>query len=242
VFTERGNANGHNRQPIVEVLAEETLLYSFLKIAVSRNQDAYINGSALCGPNPEHLAVHQNTEQFSLGCRRHLACLVKKKGPAIGSLKQTLTGSIRSRESSAFVSKKFALQEGLAESGAIDCDQRFLRPAAVSMNCPGDQFLARSRFAHDQDSCVRRGNSGNLFAHFFDFGTASENGVGPEEIANRGFEELILADQIRPLTSTAHGRSDDLRAERFRNEIKGSVPHALDGKFDRRDRSEKDHR
>src|SRR5450759_3185104 len=109
------------------------------------------------------------------------------------------------------------------------------------MNCPGYQFLARSSFAHNQDGCVRRGNAGDLLAYFLDFGAVPEDGVGPEEVADRGFEELIFANQIRPLTSAPHGRPDNLRAEGFCDEVKGSVPHALDSKLNRRDRGEEDY-
>jgi hypothetical protein len=55
------------------------------------------------------------------------------------------------------------------------------------MNCPRYQFFARSGFAHDQDSGIRWGNSGNLLAHRFDSGAASEDGVGSEKAANRRF-------------------------------------------------------
>lgn len=36
------------------------------------------------------------------------------------------------------------------------------------------------------------GNAGDLVVYFLDFGTISVDSVGPEEIADRGFEELIL--------------------------------------------------
>src|ERR1019366_1157401 len=101
-----------------------------------------------------------------------------------------------------------------------DCYQRFLGSAAVPMNCPGYKLLACSRFAYNQDSCVGRGNAGNLLAYFLDFGAVPEDSVGPEEISDRGFEELIFANQIRPLTSAPHRRPDNLRAERFCNEVK----------------------
>src|SRR5450755_879326 len=112
----------------------------------------------------------------------------------MSGLKQTLSGSIRARERSALVSKEFALKESFGERCAIDCNQRFLGPAAVPMNCPSDEFFARSSLAHNQDSCVRGGNAGDLLAYFLDFGAISVDSVGPEEIADGGFEELILAD------------------------------------------------
>jgi hypothetical protein len=62
------------------------------------------------------------------------------------------------------------------------------------VNCPGYKLLARSSFAYNQDSCVRRGNAGNLLAHFCNSGAVPEDSIGPEEITNGGFEELILAD------------------------------------------------
>ena len=109
------------------------------------------------------------------------------------------------------------------------------------MNCPGYEFLARSSFSDNQDSGVRRGNAGDLVAYFLDFSAVSEDSVGPDEIANGGLEELILADQIRALTSAPHGRPDNLRIERLCDEIKGSLPHALDSKLNGRDCGEEDY-
>src|SRR5450759_5331263 len=133
----------------------------------------------------------------------------------MGRLKQPLAGSIGTCKSSSFMSEEFALQESLSKSRAVDCNQRFLGPAAVPMNCPGYEFLARSSFAYNQDSCVRGGNACDLLAYFLDFGAVPEDGVGPEKIADGGFEELILPDQIRALTGAPHGCPHNLRIERF---------------------------
>src|SRR5579864_2276938 len=159
----------------------------------------------------------------------------------MGGLKKTLPGTICARERSTFVSKKFALQQSFRERRAIDCNQRFLCPATVSMNGPGYQLLARSSFTHDQDGCVRGSNASYLFTYLLDFGAVSENGVGPEQVADCGFEELILADQIRSFTSAPHGCPDNLGTERFGDEIKGSLPHALNGKLNRGNRREEDY-
>src|SRR6202158_946587 len=106
----------------------------------------------------------------------------------MGRLKQTLPGSICTLRSSAFMSEEFALQESFSESRTVDCNQRFLGPAAVPMNCPGYHFLARSSFAHNQNSCVRGGNVGNLVEYLLDFGAVSLDSIGPGELADRGFE------------------------------------------------------
>ncbi len=175
---------------------------------MSGHEDPHVDGAGLRGPDPQYLAIDKDPKQFGLSGCRHFASFVQKKGSAMGRLKQTLPGSICTCKSSSFVSEEFALQESFSESRTVDCNQRFLGPAAVAMNCPGYQFLARSSFAHNQNSCVRGGNVGNLVAYFFDFGAVSVDSIGPKEVADRGFEELIFANQIRPLTSAPHGRPD----------------------------------
>src|SRR5437899_5944816 len=152
----------------------------------------------------------------------------------MGRLKQSLAGSICTCKGSSFMSEEFALQESFSESRTVDCNQRFLSPAAVPMNCPGYKLLASSSFPHNQDGRVRWGNASDLVAYFIDFRAVSVDSIGPEEVTDCGFQELIFANQIRPLTSAPHGRPDNLRAERFRDEVKGSLPHALDSKLNRR--------
>ena len=150
MFAERGNANRNNRQPIVEILPEESLLHSFFKVSVGGNQDPHIDGAGLRGPNSQHLAIDQDAKQFGLSGCRHFAGFVQKKGSAMRGLKQTLAGSICSSKGSSFMPKEFALQESFSESRTVDCNQGLLGPAAVPMNCPGDEFLARSSFPNNQ--------------------------------------------------------------------------------------------
>ncbi len=131
-------------EPMVEILAEETLLHPLPEVAMDGGQDANIDGAALGRADAHHVAIHQNTEQLRFDRRRHLSGCIQRMRATTRGLEEALPCSICSGEGSAFASEELALKKSLSERGAIHRDQRFVGPAAVPMDTPCDRFCTRS--------------------------------------------------------------------------------------------------
>ncbi len=69
------------------------------------------------------------------------------------------------------MSEQFAFQQVLRNCGAIDRMKHLVLPATVLIDCPRDDFLARSRFAEDQDGDITWGDAADG-AKDFDHGRA----------------------------------------------------------------------
>ena len=65
-------------------------------------------------------------------------------------------------KSSLSMAEQFAFGDGLRERRAVDLHQRLFAACRLCMDGAGDQFLARSRFAGDEDGEIRRGDSADL--------------------------------------------------------------------------------
>jgi hypothetical protein len=61
-------------------------------------------------------------------------------------------------ERSANVAEKLGFEKLFGDRTAVDCDEHFFSPSAVVVESAGDQFLAGSAFAGDEDGTVGVGN------------------------------------------------------------------------------------
>ena len=70
-------------------------------------------------------------------------------------------------ERTVHVPKQLALQQALAQRPAVDPHEGAGGPVAEMVNRRRDQFLARSRFAQQQDGGVAAGHAPRGPIHFF---------------------------------------------------------------------------
>ena len=52
------------------------------------------------------------------------------------------------------MAEQFAFKELSRDRGAVECDERFTKAGTVEMDCPGDQFLAGTTFAVNENRYV----------------------------------------------------------------------------------------
>ena len=66
------------------------------------------------------------------------------------------------------MTEQFALDQVFRNRRTVHLDERFLHPPALAVNGPGDQFLARSVFSHDQNPGVGRRNDADHLLEILD--------------------------------------------------------------------------
>ena len=77
-------------------------------------------------------------------------------------LEETFLFLISSGERPSFVPKEFRFEQAFAEGATIDRNERQFRTVTLLMDRSGYQFLARSRFASDQNCKIASGRCFNL--------------------------------------------------------------------------------
>src|SRR4030065_1807697 len=93
----------------------------------------------------------------------------------MGLFKPAVFSTICSRESALFIAEKFTLHQGLGQSAAIDGHERLITAPAQVMNPPGDQLLACSAGALNDDGHARRSDNLDLSEDLLSLGTSSHD-------------------------------------------------------------------
>ena len=129
-------------------------------------QHADIHGNRVPPAQPLQAFFLQHPQQFHLCARREVANFIQKNRPLMRLLKPAdpLRGGSRKRP--ALMAEQFALQQILGNRRAIDGDERFLRPVAMLVNRPRNQFLARPGFAANQHVHRLRRHSSDFLVNF----------------------------------------------------------------------------
>ena len=119
---------------------------------LSMTQDA-IGYLATRGGNNNSSTVFENTQQFGLCLRGHLADLVKQQRAAVGEFETAEPPLRRTGKSSALVAENLALHQGFGNRGTIDRNERTVGARREPVNRARQNFLARPGFTRDQHRC-----------------------------------------------------------------------------------------
>src|SRR5262249_31865400 len=126
-----------------EVLAELAARDLVAEVAVRRRDEADVEvdrldaADAVDGPGLEH------AQDLGLEPGRRLADLVEEDGAAGGDLEQAGLGRDRAREGAALVAEELALEQRLAEAGAVDGDE-LPAPTRARVERARQHLLARA--------------------------------------------------------------------------------------------------
>src|SRR3989475_9712444 len=115
--------------------------------------------------------------------RRSLTCRVsgisaissRKSVPPLGALDEPALGVLGAGEGPLDVAEEFALEEAFRDRAAVDPDEGAPRPAAVTVDDAGDDFLARAGLAQKADRGVGLGDTGDLIQQDLHLGTSGDD-------------------------------------------------------------------
>jgi len=112
-------------------------------------------------------AILEHSEQFPLEFEGQLSDFIQKKCAAVCNLETTDVFGMGTGEGPFLMAEQLALNEVCRQCGAIHLDQRLVFAQAQVVNGPGNQLLAGSRFAQDEDRGIAAGYLLDLIEHIF---------------------------------------------------------------------------
>jgi len=186
------------------------------------------------------LALLENPQELRLKGEGDVPHLIEEHGPPVGLLEQSSPRGQGTGEGPLFVAKEFALQEMLGQRGAVHRDKGAGRPRTVGMDAPGDELLAGSTLADNED--VRLAGR-----HLLDDVKDLQHGAAPAH----DILEPVGLGELRPQTaiffqqpSLGQGplerNTELIGAEGLRDVVKGPLFHRLYRRLYRRKGSEED--
>ncbi len=154
--------------------------------------------------------------------------------PPLADWKQSRLRSQSAGEGAFFVAEQFAFDQRGDQRSAVHGHERTVGQSAAEMNGAGDQFLAGSAFAGNQDRSARVLEARDQAQHVLNFGgrtdDAVQGGFGFDAFA----EKLILFDQADFFGHAAQEKAQFLeRRKRLADVIVGAELHGLHGGFNR---------
>ncbi|MNN04725.1 hypothetical protein D3C81_1174560 [compost metagenome] len=107
-------------EAIEQVLAEQAFADHFFQVAVGGAEDPYVDLDLTVTADPAKTAVVEETQQFGLQVRRHLADFIEKHRALVGQLHQSrLTPSLCAGEGAGGVAEQFTFGEVLRQCRAV---------------------------------------------------------------------------------------------------------------------------
>ena len=231
-FAQGGHPDGEHVEPVIEVLAEASLLHEADQILVGRRDQPEVDLDRVLGADGIDLALLQRTQQLHLRIERELADLVKEQRAVTGLLEfpGPLLGSAGKR--ALLVAEQDALHQILGNGAAIDRDKRPAGACAFALDGTRDQLLADAALTFDQHGY---GRIGGALPELDDPGhrLAAGDEIGKTEFApSGGLDPGQLVLQRPDLERVLDGNFEPLGAHRLDHEVDGARAHGGDGRVD----------
>src|SRR5690606_10532492 len=143
-----------DREPEVEILAEEPVFDGALEVAVRRGDDADIHAHLLLAADPIEFPLLERAQDLHLHVERHLADLVEEERAPAREIELALGRLVRTGERPLLVAEKLALDEVRRNCAAVDRDKGAIGTRRLLMDRARDELLSRPVVANDQHGGV----------------------------------------------------------------------------------------
>src|SRR5438874_13834417 len=121
-----------------------------------RSDDPDVGPDRLRAPDALERLLLEHAQELRLEVERQVADLVQEERAVVGELEAPEPSRDGARERAPLVSEQLALQEPGGDGGAVELDERTAPPPAQPVNQAGDQLLAGSGLAPDEDRRIGR--------------------------------------------------------------------------------------
>src|SRR6188474_3448830 len=109
---------------MIEILAEPTLVDHHAEIAVGRGDPAHVDLERAAAADALEAALLQDAQELGLELGLELADLVEEERAAVGQLEPAALALGRAGERALLVAEQLALEQLLAQRGAVDRHER----------------------------------------------------------------------------------------------------------------------
>src|SRR5262249_31176296 len=141
----------YHREPEVQIFAKFSRADLALEVALRGGDDAHVGRERSVSTHASELACLEDAQKLGLHVERELADLIEEHGSAVGKLEGTLSHRDGSGERTALMTKELALDERVGHGTAVDDQERLAGPLACAPKRAGEDVLARTRLALEQD-------------------------------------------------------------------------------------------
>src|SRR6266478_7398293 len=153
-LAERWQRNRENIQPIVQILSEFAVTDHLPQVSIARRDDTNIDPRGTGAAHSLELAFLEHSKKLGLKLQRHVSNFVEEQRSTIGQRKTAHVRTNSAGESSALVSEEFAFQKTGGHRRAVHLDEVPATARTELVNRSGDDFLAGSGLAADQDTGI----------------------------------------------------------------------------------------
>ena len=186
-------------------------------------------------------AVLEGTEQLDLQGLRHLGDLVEQEGAPLGLHEEAPSLPVGAGEGSPLVAEQLGFQQRLGNGRTVDGDEPAFAPAAVPVDGPRHQLLARAAVTQQQHRGVGVRDHPDLLEHALHGLRPAEDVVEAVAALDLGPEPPILLTKLLVL----HGPLDDQRQlrklERLGQVVVRALAHGVDRALEAPERGHEDH-
>ena len=212
----------------VEIAPESILLDQPCQVPMGRRDQPDIHPTVLYISEAPEASFFEDLEQLGLHRKVHVSDLVEKQRAAVRDFQQSDLARDRSGERPFFVTEEFGLEEIPVETGAIEIQKALLAPGAVVMKPGGEDSLARTGLAPDEDGPVGGEYFPGLLGQRADRRALAEKGVerlpSPNSFVAQPTAPVALVLE-GPLKNEKEGRPVD----RLHQELLGAHFQGLHG-------------
>jgi hypothetical protein len=150
-LAKRRQAQRHDGETVIEILAESTGVNRREKVLVGRSDDREIHGLAAGAAEAAHAALLNDVEKLGLERVGQERDFVEQDGSTVSTLKEAGFRLSRIREGAALEAEQLGLEQARGNRRAVDINERSVATRSRAMDQPGDQVLSGTGFALEQD-------------------------------------------------------------------------------------------
>jgi hypothetical protein len=136
-LAQRRQTQRHDREAVIEILAESTRVHCRQKIFVCRGDDREIHGLGARAAEAAHSAFLDDVQQLGLQRVGQERDLVEQESSTVCALKEAGLGLPRVREGAALESEQLGFEQVRRNRRAVDVHERRVAPRARTMDHPG---------------------------------------------------------------------------------------------------------
>ena len=145
------HGDGHDLQPVEQVLAEGAVLELLPEVHVGGGHHADIHLHRSATAQGLHLAFLQHPQEAHLGAQGHGADFIEEDGAAMGLAELARCVLAGIREGPLVVAEELRFKKVLGDGTTVDRHEGFGGIGAHAVDGPGDDLFARPAFAQQQD-------------------------------------------------------------------------------------------
>src|SRR5262245_25915239 len=150
-LAQRGNANRENIKPIEQIGPKLAVMNHSGQVTACSRDDASVHTRSDGAAHALEFMLLQNAQKLWLKFEWNVADFVQEQRSPVRQFESAHLARDRTRERAALVAEQFAFQQSRRHRCAIYFHEGFVPPRTALVYRIGDQFLARARFAQDQD-------------------------------------------------------------------------------------------